>query len=247
MEKLNKFPRELTDNEKDLLFSALPENKLGYKVYRNKINNSIVLGNGRFGGGNFILGSAGTEIDIESSATPIFAISKIVYTNYEIYITIHHEIDGQIEIDIQNFELTPKINEMKELYRWTYSEWIPGQKAPYDNSPVKEIHLILNSLVLAIAPVHRKIWAYNAKDEVNYLIPVTNFYNELMLLLDEKNPEIALNPNLLFENLDNYSNEKLGQAFLLYNKLWNRIDMDYSLFDPKMVQRKKSFFDFLRK
>ncbi|MCX7874782.1 MAG: hypothetical protein N2321_01305 [Melioribacteraceae bacterium] len=247
MEENKNFPRELTENEKDLLFSALPENKLGYKIYRDKINNSFVLGYGRFGGGNLILGTPGTEIDTEESATPIFAISKIVYSDHEIYVTIHHQDNDQIEIDIQNFELTPKINEMKELYRWTYSDWTPGQKAPYDNSYVKEIHLILNSLVLAIAPVHRKIWTYNAKDEVNYLIPVTNFYNELMLLMDEKNPEVALNPNLLFENLENYSNEKLGQAFLLYNKMWNRIELDYSLFDPKMIQRKKSFFDFLRR
>lgn len=247
MEKTTIFPRQLTETEKDLLFSALPSEKLGYKIYRDKIEKYLVLGHGRFGGGNFILGSPDTEVDTEAQATPIFAISKIVYTDHEIYVTIHHEQDDQIEIDIQNFEITPKLNEMKELYRWTYSNWVPGQKAPYDNSYVKEIHLILNSLVLAIAPSHRKIWAYNALDGVNYLIPVTNFYNELMLLQDEKNPEIALNPNLLFENLENYSIEKLGQAFLLYNKMWNRINIDYSLFDPKMVQRKKSFFDFLRR
>lgn len=247
MEKKKEFPRQLTESEKELLFSALPENKIGYRLYRDKIEKLLVLGNGRFGGGNFILGPLDSEIDIEVPATPIFAISKIVYSDHEIYVTIHHEQDDQIEFDIQNFELVPNINEMKELYRWTYSNWVPGEKAPYDNSNVKEVHLILNSLVLVIATVHRKIWVYNAKDEVNYLIPVTNFYNELMLLIDEKDPEIALNPNLLFTNLEKYSDEKLGQAFLLYNKLWNRIDIDYSLFDPKMVQRKKSFFDFLRR
>lgn len=241
------FPRDLSAEEKELLFSALPENKIGYKHYRNKIEQMIVLGHGRFGGGNYILGKLDSELDLESSSTPIFAISKIVYGDHEIYITIHHENDDQIEIDIQNIEMTTKIGELKEKYRWTYSNWIPGQKAPYDNSDVREIHLILKSLVLVIASAHRKIWVYNAKDEVNYLIPVTNFYNELMLLMEERDPEVALNPNRLFTSLASFDDEKLGQAFLLYNKYWNRIDVDYSLFDPKMVQRKKSFIDFLKK
>jgi len=244
---LKHFPRELTLEEKELLFSALPEGKIGYKIYRDKIDRMVVLGNGRFGSSNYILGPIDCEIDFESTSTPIFAISKIVYDDHEIYITIHHEIEDQIEIDIQNFDLAPKISEMKENYRWTYSNWQPGQKAPYDNSQIREIHIVLKSLVLAIAPEHRKIWVYNAKDEVNYLIPVTNFYNELMLIMDERNPEIALNPNRLFTNLDEYTDEKLGQTFLLYNKYWNRIEVDYSLFSPAMVQRKKSFFDFLKK
>lgn len=241
------FPRELSEQEKELLFSALPEYKNGYKTYRDKIEKMVVLGYGRFGQGNFILGPIDSVIDLETSSSPIFAISKIVYEDHEIYVTIHHENEEQIEIDIQNFELAPKINEMKEIYRWTYSNWTPGQKAPHDNSAVREIHLILKSLVLVIAPEHRKIWVYNSKDGVNYLIPVTNFYNELMLLLEEKDPEVALNPNRLFTNLDEFDDEKLGQAFLLYNKYWNRIEVDYSFFDPKMVQRKKSFLDFLKK
>ncbi len=241
------FPRDLSAEEKELLFSALPENKIGYKLYREKIEQMVVLGHGRFGRGNFILGKLDSDLDIESSSTPIFAISKIVYGDHEIYVTIHHENDDQIEIDLQNIEIATKIGELEEKYRWTYSNWVPGQKAPYDNSDVREIHLILKSLVLVIASAHRKIWVYNAKDEVNYLIPVTNFYNELMLLMEERDPEVALNPNRLFTSLSSFDDEKLGQAFLLYNKYWNRIDVDYSLFDPKMVQRKKSFIDFLKK
>ena len=172
----NHFPRELSEQEKELLFSALPENKIGYKSYREKIERMVVLGHGRFGGGNFILGQLDSAIDLESSSKPIFAISKIVYDDHEIYVTIHHEDDDQIEIDIQNIELAPKISEMKEKYRWTYSNWVPGQKAPHDNSDVREIHLILKSLVLVIAPEHRKVWVYNGKDEVNYIIPVYKFF-----------------------------------------------------------------------
>ena len=241
------FPRDLSSEEKELLFSALPEDKIGYKLYRDKIERMVVLGHGRFGGGNFILGSLDSDMDLESSPTPIFAISKIVFEDHEIYVTIHHENDDQIEIDIQNIEMAPQLGSLKEKYRWTYSNWVPGKKAPFDNSDVREIHLILKSLVLVIAAEHRKIWVYNAKDEVNYLIPVTNFYNELMLLMEERDPEVALNPNRLFTSLSSFDDEKLGQAFLLYNKYWNRIEVDYSLFAPKMVQRKKSFIDFLKK
>lgn len=242
-----KFPRELTELEKELLYSALPEDKIGYKAYRDKIEKLVVLGHGRFSGGNFILGPIGSEIDLDITSTPIFAISKIFYEDHEIYVTIHHEHEDQIEIDIQNFEITPHIDLAKDHDRWTYSNWQPGQKAPYDNSEVREVHLILKSLVLAIAPQHRKIWVYQAKDGVNYLIPVTNFYNEMMLVMDVRDPKIALNPNRLFTNLSEFTDENLGQAFLLYNKNWNRVELDYSFFDPKMVQRKKTFFDFLTK
>ena len=47
------FPRQLTSIESMLLFSVLPANKIGYNSYRDKINNLVVTGLGRFGGGNF--------------------------------------------------------------------------------------------------------------------------------------------------------------------------------------------------
>ena len=53
---LNDFPRKLTERERDFLFSILPENKKGYKLYRDKIDSLFVIGFGRFGDTNLVLG-----------------------------------------------------------------------------------------------------------------------------------------------------------------------------------------------
>ena len=84
----NQFPRQLTSTENMFLFSVLPENKIGYKTYRNKINNLVVTGSGRFGGGNFVLGKEGTEPDLSFPSSPVFAIGTNVYKEGTIDITI---------------------------------------------------------------------------------------------------------------------------------------------------------------
>jgi hypothetical protein len=54
-------------------------------------------------------------------------------------------------------------------------------------------------------------------------VPVTNYYNELMLLKQIRDPEIALSSRKLFERLDEYSDTDLANAFLAYNRLRTKI------------------------
>lgn len=239
-----KFPRGLTEREKSWLFTALPENKIGYKKYRDLIESLSVIGYGRFGEGNLVLGDENDVVDLEDPSSPIFAISNIAFEEANIYVTIHEVFDNQIEVDIKSV-LGGKIPEnLHQTKVWTYSTWLPGQKAPSDNSYVREIHLIRDELVLAIAPSHKKIWIYNSKSGINHFVPVTNFYNELMILLENKDPEAALNPGRLFTNADDFTDEQLTQGFLVYNRHWNRVELDYRLFEKKDDQKKKSIFGF---
>ena len=239
-----KFPRTLTEKEKEWLFTALPENKIGYKKYRDLIDSFSVIGYGRFGKGNLVLGDQNDTVDLEDSSSPIFAISNVAFEEANIYVTIHEEFDNQVEVDIKSM-LGEKIpNNLHQTKIWTYSTWLPGQKAPSDNSDVREIHLIRDELVLAILPTHKKIWIYNSKSGINHFIPVTNYYNELMHLLENRDPETALNPGRLFANANDFTDEQLAQAFLVYNKHWNRVELDYHLFEKKDDQKKKSIFGF---
>lgn len=240
----DKFPRDLTDKEKIWLYTALPENKIGYKKYRDLIENLFVIGYGRFGEGNFVLGDANDVVDLEDPSAPIFAISNIAFNEADIYVTIHEEFDDQIEVDIKSINSESIPENLHQTKIWTYSTWLPGQKAPSDNSFVREVHLIRNELVLAIATVHKKIWVYNSKSGINHFVPVTNYYNELMLLLENKDAETALNPGRLFTHMNEFTDEQLAQGFLVYNRHWNRVEIDYRLFERKGGQEKKKFFGF---
>ncbi len=239
-----KFPRQLSSKEKQWLFAALPENKLGYKQYRDIIENLLVIGYGRFGEGNFILGEEGDIIDFENSSSPILAVANITFDVGKVYVTIHEELDGQIEVDIKGTAVEHIPDDLEQAKVWTYSNWIPGEKAPFDKSAVREIHLVKNEIVLVIAPIHKKVWVYNSKSGINHFIPVTNYYNEMMILLNNKNSDTALNPGRLFSNLSEFTDQQLAQGFLVYNKYSNRIELDYHQFDSKINRKKESFFSF---
>jgi hypothetical protein len=241
------YPRELTQREKNWLFTMLPEDRPGYKNFRNKISNSVVIGEGRFGEGNFILGNKGDEPDYTISSAPVFAVGQIFCDNCTIDVIIHEEDEGQIEVDISTLtgNKPPEKAEMKSYH--TYSEWKPGDSAPGDEAQIREVHLVKNEIVLAIAPSHKKIWVYDNSYMVNHFIPVSNFYNEIMKFDDIKDPKIALDPKRLFNKTNEFSDKEIIAGFISYNKQWKRISLDYSQFEEKKPARKKSIFNIFKR
>jgi hypothetical protein len=242
-----KFPRELTAREKSWLYTALPENKLGYKQYRDIIEGLLVIGYGRFGESNLILGEAGDDIDLSISSAPIFAVATITFDVGKVYVAIHEELEGQIEVDINRTASDKIPDDLSQARVWTYSNWKPGEKAPLDNTEVREIHLVKNKIVLAIASAHKKVWVFNSESGINHFVPVTNYYNEIMILMNNKDSNTALNPGRLFTHLNDFTDEHLAQGFLVYNKYWQRVELDYNYFEHEYGKKKKSFFGFLKK
>jgi hypothetical protein len=242
----NKFSRQLTSNENMLLLSVLPENKIGYKSYRDKINTLRVIGSGRFGGGNFILGKEGTIPDLSFPSSPVFALGTNEYKECKIDITVHEEIDNEIEYDIsvRNQESIPEI--LSEIKIWNYSEWNPGDNAPNDNSFVREIIILENKYILVIAPQHKKIWLHEYETGVNHLIPVTNYYNELMRISEIRDTSIALKPASFFENHLKYNDKKLMFAFFNYNRYLKRFNIQNPV-TTNSVQPKRKKISFFRK
>lgn len=243
----NKFPRRLTEREKEWLNFILPAERKGYSEYRKKIEDLFVIGYGRFGGTNLILGKQNDKPDLSAPSSLVFASGNIIYKEAEIYILMHEEFEGQIEIDISNKHENEIPEKLSEVSRWTYSTWKPGNKAPGDNSEIREIHLIKNEIVIVIAPVHKRIWVYENKSGINYFIPVTNFFNEIIRIRAIKDAKNLPKPNSIFTDTNSFSNEEIAQGFLLYNKHWKKIEIDYSFFTKeKFEKKKKSFFDFLK-
>lgn len=245
---VQEFPRELTRQEKYLLFSVLPEEKPGYKLYREKINELLVTGYGRFKNNNYILGKKNTIPDLSFSSTPVFAAGTIKTPADEIDILINEEIDDEIEFDlsIKNSNAIPE--EINELERWSYSDWNPGDKSPDDNKEIREVIISCEKYILAFAPTHKKIWLHENESGVNYLIPLTNFYNELMGFKRIKDPKEALNPRLLFQKLNDFSDDDLINAFIFYNKYMRRFSIDFSKYlkQPE-INHNKRFKDLFRK
>jgi hypothetical protein len=226
-ENENKFPRKISSIERELMFSILPENKPGYKYYRNKIEELLVIGEGRFGGNNFILGKENTMPDLSIPSSPVFASGTNVYKDGIIDITIHQESDDEIEFDIStrggefpsSFSL---------INKWNYSEWVPGNKDPKDNSYVREIIIMPGRFLLEVAPLRKKIWLHDYKTGVNHLIPISNFYNELMRTKNIRDVKAVLNPNSFFEKLETYTDQEISSAFISYSKYMRKFDINFA-------------------
>ncbi|MGA9294577.1 MAG: hypothetical protein WBV81_18450 [Ignavibacteriaceae bacterium] len=245
---MEKFPRKLKELERELLFSILPSDKPGYISYREKIKNKYVLGSGRFGETNLILGNREEEIDILDASSTIFAAGSIIYDEGKIEISINEEIDDKIEFDI-----SPKDYESvfkgKEIKRWNYSEWIPGQKSPKENSYVREVIISQGNYILAISSVEKRIWLYDSVSGINHLIPLSNYYNQLMIEKNIRDPNIALKPNLFFGNGNgkhsDYTNIELRNTFISYNKYLRKLNIKEEPLITKSKSKRK-FLKFLK-
>jgi hypothetical protein len=246
---LKEFPRELTGQEKYLLFSVLPEYKPGYNCYREKINKLYITGYGRLNNNNFILGKQNTVPDLTVPPAPVFAAGTIKIPGDEIDILINEEVDEEIEIELNVKNSADIPEEINELGRWSYSDWNPGNKSPSDNEDVREVVVLKEKYILVLAPSHKKLWLHHVESGVNYLIPLTNFYNELMRLKGIKDPAKALNPKAFFHNFAEFPDNELNNALVLYNKYMRRFPIDFSKYimaqQPEI--KKRRITDMFRK
>lgn len=239
------FPRKLSNAELNLLLLLLPENKPGFSKYRKLINEYYLIGEGRFGEGNYFLGKPGDEIELEISSSPILTSGLIKTDKVTFEISINEVQDEKIEFSISPY---PDENEVYKVEKViTLSDWLPGQKSP-DGNRVKLFPIDGINYILAIAPVEHKIWLYERSSGINYPIPVSNFYNELLRLKRETRNEVYKNPNKLFDDLESFEESEIILAFLLYCKYKRRFNFDY-LMDKFLTEpkKKKSLFSFFRR
>ena len=227
MDEESNYPRELTNREKEWLFFLLPVEKPVYCSYRDKINTMQVIGEGRFGNGNYILGLESEEPDLSYSSLPMFASGQIICKEGIIQISIHEFYDNKIEVSINNLsgdEIPEILNEIK---RWSYSYWQPGDKSPYDNDKLREVNLPeqKGKVVLTISLNKRAIWLYEQETQINHIIPVTNFINELLRGNTKIDRTKGININYVFENIKIFSDNDIVKAFIQYNKQYRKINL----------------------
>lgn len=234
------FPRSLRFKERELLEFVLPAESPGYNEYRRTISAMVVLAAGRRGMGNVVLGKPGDRADITSPLLPVIAYGAVETTTETFTITVRELVCDQIDVEIVSNRGEEIPDELNEVRRWTYSTWRPGTPSPAMHSSVREVK-IKNDLVLAVAPQEKRLWLFDGRLQMNHLIPITNFYNELMLQKRIRDPKVALKSMMLFDQHDRYTDEDLRSAFVAYNGLKRRVDLTLSP-GPQEDAGLKSFF-----
>jgi len=220
------YPRALTTREIGLINWILPNGSPAYDRMRTQMKETVVLGIGRRGEGELILGRAGELPDISAPLPPVFAYGCLETDHGAISITLRDFLDEQCSLEIVSHTAESVPEAFSELRRWTYSTWRPGSACPQCGQPVREVPMRGeggDKFTLSICAVDKRIWIFDAVMQVIHLIPVTNFYNELMLHKNIRDPKIALDGKRLFAEHDRYTDVDLAHAFLAYNRLKPRV------------------------
>jgi hypothetical protein len=240
------YPRKLNDKEKEFLFYILPENKPVYKDYRERLESMAVIGAGRFGEGNCVMGFSEDKPDLSYSSLPVFAAGQFIYNNNTaVQITIHEEFESKIEFNISNVngEKIP-LND-KPVRKWTYSVWNEGDPSPFDNDELREVNM-MNKFLLVISKANKSIWIHEFDTQFNHIIPVTNFLNELRRGNKEVDKTHGIDVNNIIDNINNFEDRKLIDTVVIYNKQWRKLDLS-ALDEKKLPKKKKSWPSLFKK
>jgi len=218
------YPRSLRLKEQDLLESVLPVDRPGYRQYRELLSRMVVLGEGRQGAGNLILGISGDRPDVTSPLSPVVAYGMVETTRDAFSVTVREIVGDQIDVEIVSSRGEEVPDHFEEKRRWTYSTWAPGSPSPATDERAREVR-VSETLVLGILSSEQRLLLHDSSTGMIHLIPITSFYNELMLHKNIRDPKTALNARLLFQNLPSYRDEDLRSSFISYNKLKRRVSI----------------------
>jgi hypothetical protein len=185
----------------------------------------IVLAEGKEG--DLTLGFPGDEPDTDSPLTPVIASGMVETTQGAFTISVREESSGQVNVEIVSGSGTRLPDHYEEKRRWTYSAWSPGDASPASGAPVREV-AVDAGLTLAFAPPEKRIWVHERSSGVVRLIPVTNYYNELMIRTGVRDPRVALVPALLWDRLKSFRDDDLRGAFLASNAVRPRVSVQPS-------------------
>jgi hypothetical protein len=189
---------------------------------RDLIGSLEVIGEGRRGPGNIILGVPGDIPDMVSPLAGVIAYGMLETTLDVFSITVREEAGRQVDVEIVSRRGGEIPEHFEEKRRWTYSLWGPGMPSPDAGGTVREIRLDSRT-VLALASGERRIWVWEGTGETVRLVPITGFSDGVMQARDVRDPATALRSSLLFERLGEYTDEDLRRGFARYNALHPKV------------------------
>lgn len=224
-----RYPRPLRARERAWLEWILPADRPGYAAFGEALSGLSVIGEGRRGEGEIVLGPPGAEPDLNPPLGAVYSYGAIETNFGTISVTVREPVDGQLSLEIVSHRAERVPEEFEEARRWTYARWNPGDPCPQCAAPAREVPMRTSGesrLVLALCAADRRLWVHDAASLVNRLIPVTNFYNEIMLHKNIRDPKIALDSRRLFADLGTLTDADLSRAFQTYNALKAKVHID---------------------
>jgi hypothetical protein len=228
------YPRPLSKREREWLEWILPDNRPGYRLYRQQLAGLVVIGEGRRGAGEIILGSPDDRPDFSAPLAPVFAYGMIETSFGGISITLREESAGQVSVEMVSHRSEHIPEEFEQGRRWTYSAWLPGTPCPQCGGRPREVLMRGDktdepAFDMAVCVNDKRIWIYERSSGINRLIPVTNYYNELMLRKNIRDPKIALSSANFFSSLAAYTDDDLTAAFTSYNRQKTKVRVEGNL------------------
>ena len=216
------YPRKLRPKEWDVLEFTLPFRRPGYRTIRERIEACVVLAEGRRGIGHLVLGLPSGVPDHSSPLAPVLSCGVVESTNDLFSVAVREPDGDQIDVEIMSGRGDEIPDHFEEKRRWTYSTWSPGDPSPATGRGVREVR-IDGALTLAIAAGEKRLWVHDTLSGMVHLIPITNFYNELMIHKHIREPKTALQSGLFFDQLNSYTDADLCAAFVAYNMMRRRV------------------------
>ncbi|MCL4510238.1 MAG: zf-TFIIB domain-containing protein [Bacteroidetes bacterium] len=223
------FPRELTPLEHELVFRQLPENSKTYRQYRERIERMKVVGLGRRGAGHLVLAEHEVSSDTLQLVTPVFAFGGAEQSQSKLTIVIHEVGDDAISIELMALKGNLESLDTGTARLWSVSDWKTGEKCPKCSTQVREIRLPLKDereATLTVCAKHRGVWIHDSELEMNHIIPLTGFINELNKQEGLRKGKFEYHsPSQVFSELDEFSDTEFTNAFVLYNKFWRKLEV----------------------
>lgn len=169
-----------------------------------------------------MLGIPGDSPDTVSPLPPVIAYGVVETTRDAYTISVREEAWGQVNVEIVSGSGRGIPDHFEEKRRWTYSWWTPGEVSPATGAAVREVR-IDDAVTLAFAEAEKRIWVHERSSGIVRLIPITNYYGELMAAKGIRDPRIALAPPLFWTKLHSFSDGELHAAFIAYNAYRQRV------------------------
>jgi hypothetical protein len=216
--------------ELELIGWVLPETSPGYAKCLEFIKGSSVLGRGRRGEGEVIIGRAGDQPDLGAPLPPVYAYGVIETADDTISVTVREIIEGQLSVEIVG-RLSDKVTGgFTVRRRWTFSTWRPADQCPQCATaprvvPIRAPERSSVQHAIAFCTTDRRFWVFDGLELTCRPIPVTTFYNELMLVKNIRDPRIALDGRNIWRDLANYSDRDLALAFAAYNRMKGKVEI----------------------
>lgn len=234
------LPGVLTDRERELLLWVLPGDRPGYAEARRRVEEWPVAAMGRRGPGNLILAPPDARIDNESPLPQVLSYGVVETDQGMLSVTVREPMESQLEFEIAKLGAGEIVPPFREFRRWTYASWNPGEPCPQCGTAVRSVSMGTASgrrLVLALCARDKRLWVHDEESRVTHPVPVTNFYNELMLQRRMRDPAVALHPERLFASLAEYRDDELARAFRSYNMIRTKVPLRDEILVPVVRRR----------